>query len=63
MLFFAKYSSTVEWDMEILLRETDETVLANIYSTIFNDPVFIKATKSWLPFLEQRGFLDSLILK
>jgi hypothetical protein len=63
MLFFAKYSLSVEWDVEILLRETDETVLAKIYSTIFNDPVFIKATKCWLPFLEQRGFLDSLILK
>ncbi|KAL7051620.1 hypothetical protein ACKWTF_004532 [Chironomus riparius] len=63
MLFFAKYSSTVDWDMEILIRETDETVLSKIYGAIFNDPVFIKATKSWLPFLEQRGFLDSLILK
>lgn len=45
------------------MQETDESALRRIYDDMFSDKLLIKATKLWLPFLDERGLLDTLILK
>lgn len=42
------------------MTETDENALREVYDRLFTDEYFIKAVKIWLPFLNERGFLDTL---
>lgn len=43
------------------MNEKDEKVLQAVYDGLFQDKLFIKAVKAWLPFMNERGFLDLLI--
>lgn len=40
--------------------ETDEDVLRELYDRLFQDEYYIRGVKSWLPFMNERGFLDIL---
>lgn len=58
-LFFIK--SSTEFTLDLLMNEKDEKVLQAVYDGLFQDKLFIKAVKAWLPFMNERGFLDLLI--
>ncbi|CAG9801147.1 unnamed protein product [Chironomus riparius] len=60
-LFFAKYSSPKEFSFDMLMFETDEDVLRELYDRLFQDEYFVRGVKTWLPFMNERGFLDILI--
>jgi hypothetical protein len=60
-LFFAKYSSEKEFSFDMLMFETDENALRELYDRLFQDEYFVKGVKTWLPFMNERGFLDILI--
>lgn len=57
ILFVVKYSSNEEINMEIIMSGGDASMIDRIY----NNENYKKAVKSWLPFLDERGFLDTLI--
>lgn len=63
IIFFAKYSSKEEFTFEKLMRETDEVVLKKMFDSLFDDELVEKSTKAWLPFMDERGYLDTLIPK
>lgn len=55
-----KYSSSEDITLEMMLEETDERKLSEMYERIYSNEILENAIKSWLPFLNERGFLDSL---
>lgn len=54
--------SSTEFTLDLLMNEKDEKILQKVYDGLFLDMLFIKAVKVWLPFMNERGFLDLLIL-
>jgi hypothetical protein len=58
-LFFMKYSSDDAIDLEALMGATSEDVLNEMYEKIYKCPVLEKSIKSLLPFLNERGFLET----
>lgn len=42
----------------MLMFETNEDVLRELYDRLFQDEYYIRGVKSWLPFMNERGFLD-----
>lgn len=59
ILFVVKYDSAEEINMEMIISGGDEAMLERIY----NNDNYKKAIKLWLPFMDKRGFLDSMILQ
>ena len=45
----------------MLMFETDEDALRELYDRLFQDEYFVRGVKIWLPFMNERGFLDILI--
>lgn len=61
VLSIVKNDSTEEINIETLFMETDEEIVNEFYSRIYGNEIFKKAIKTWLPFLNKRGFLDTLL--
>lgn len=59
ILFVVKYDSDEEINMETMMAGGDPEMIKRIY----NNEVYKKAVKLWLPFLSKRGFLDTLIVE
>ena len=60
ILAMAKYESAEEINLERLLMDENNSELLKRFYNIEN---YKKALKLWLPFLNDRGFLDCLITK
>lgn len=58
ILSIVKYDSPEELNMEVILSGGDDEAMKD---RIYNGENFRKAVKLWLPFMEERGFLDKLI--
>lgn len=58
LLFIVKYDSNVEFSIEQLMTGGDNP---EMIERIYNNDKYKKAIKLWLPFLDERGFLDTLI--
>ncbi|CAG9801146.1 unnamed protein product [Chironomus riparius] len=58
-LFFVKTTSGFSFDM--LMFGKDEEALQEVYNRLYQEEAFVKAVKVWLPFMNERGFLDVLI--
>jgi hypothetical protein len=58
-LFFIK--SSTEFSFDMLMHGQDEEALQDVYNRLYQDELLIKAVKVWLPFMDERGFLDALI--
>lgn len=56
-LFAVKYESSEELSMEMIMSGGDPEMIERIY----NNGNYRKAIQQWLPFLDNRGFLDVLI--
>lgn len=59
VLFVCKLDSEEVVSMDKLFKGGEEA--DNILKIIYNNEYFAKACKTWLPFLNQRGFLNSLL--
>lgn len=59
ILFIAKYESSEEIDLEDLMKAISPN--EEIYYRAYRNETFKKAVKTLLPFLEARGYLDSLL--
>jgi len=46
----------------MLMHGQDEEALQDVYDSLYQDELLIKAVKVWLPFMNERGFLDALII-
>lgn len=58
ILSIVKYDSPEELNMEVIMAGGDNE---DMQDRIYNGANFRNAVKLWLPFLEERGFLDKLI--
>lgn len=58
ILFIVKYDCNEEMSIEQLMTGGDNPELID---RIYNNDNYKKAIKLWLPFLDKRGFLDTLI--
>lgn len=43
------------------MGESNEAEVLDIYKRIYGNETFKKAVKIWLPFMNKRGFLDTLL--
>jgi hypothetical protein len=59
ILFIVKNDSSEEINLEKLMGSDDPVMLEKIY----NNENYKKGLKLWLPFLNKRGFLDTLVGK
>jgi hypothetical protein len=59
ILFVVKYDSHEEISMEDMLTGEDNPEMLD---RIYNNELYKTAIKLWLPFLNKRGFLDTLIV-
>lgn len=57
ILFVVKYDADEEISMELLMQGGDD----EMYDRIYNNEIYKKAVKLWLPFMNKRGFLDCLL--
>jgi hypothetical protein len=60
-LFVVKNDSSDEINMENLMGKGEgaEEMLQKVYK----NPIYKKAVRAWLPFLNKRGFLDTMIVE
>lgn len=58
ILFIVKYDSDEEMSIEQLMTGGDNPEL---FDRIYNNDNYKKAFKLWVPFLDKRGYLDTLI--
>jgi len=58
ILFVVKYDSSEEINIEMIMASGDNPEMIN---RIYNNDNYKKALKLWLPFLNKRGFLDTMI--
>lgn len=59
ILFVVKYDSAEEINMEEMMGGgMSQEKMKEIYS----NPIYKKALLAWLPFLNKRGFLDTLLI-
>jgi hypothetical protein len=64
ILFVVKYDSPEEITIEAMMglgEKIEESELQKMFSRIFGNETYKKAVKLWLPFLNKRGFLDTLL--
>lgn len=63
ILFIVKYDSPEEITIENLMGigQTDEDALQEMYIRVYRNETYKKAVQTWLPFLNKRGFLDTLL--
>lgn len=59
ILFVVKYDSNEEINIETLMSADDPEMLNRVY----NNDNYKNAIKKWLPFLNKRGFLDTMIIE
>ncbi|KAG5675466.1 hypothetical protein PVAND_005368 [Polypedilum vanderplanki] len=59
VLFIAKYDSNDDLDIEQIMNP-DKVNYKVIYDA-FNNEIYKNALKTWLPFLNKRGYLDTLL--
>ena len=45
----------------MLMFGKDEEALQEVYNRLYQEEAFVKAVKVWLPFMNERGFLDVMI--
>lgn len=61
ILSIVKNESTEELNFETLMNNPDDKVVQEVYDRIYKNETYKKAMKTWLPFLNKRGFLDTLL--
>lgn len=62
ILTIVKNESTEEVNLEMIMGQSeDEEKLERMYKRIYENETYKKAVKTWLPFLNKRGFLDSML--
>lgn len=61
ILSIVKNESTEELNFETLMNNPDDKVVEEAYDRIYKNETYKKAIKTWLPFLNKRGFLDTLL--
>ena len=59
ILFVVRNNSNEEMSIENMMTGGDNTEMMH---KIYNNENYKKAIKLWLPFLNERGFLDTLII-
>lgn len=59
-MFVTRYESSEVIDMGELFSK-GESMSKEFYERIYCNETFKAAVRSWLPFLEERGYLDSLL--
>lgn len=64
VLTIIKNESSEEIDLALMMGQSDdEEKLENFYKRIYENETYKKAIKAWLPFLNKRGFLDTMLPK
>ncbi|KAG5678863.1 hypothetical protein PVAND_008494 [Polypedilum vanderplanki] len=64
ILFIVKYDSQEEITLEAMMGlgdQVEESIVQAMYTRIYGNETYKKAVKLWLPFLNKRGFLDTLL--
>lgn len=62
LLFIFKYDSSEELNLQMIMGQVDDVEeMKKMYIRIYRSETYKKAIKSWLPFLNERGFLDSML--
>lgn len=59
ILFVVKYESSEELSLEDMMKA--ESPDKDLYNKMYCNETYKKAIKTLLPFLDERGFLDSLL--
>lgn len=58
IMAIVKYDSNEEMNLEMIMAGGDE----GMFDRIYNNDNYKTAVKLWLPFMNERGFLDKMIL-
>jgi hypothetical protein len=59
VLFIAKYDGSDDLDLQKIM-DPDKMDIEIVHNA-FNNEIYKKALKTWLPFLNNRGYLDTLL--
>lgn len=59
VLISAKYESTQEYDLDYLTLNDQKD--PEFFERIFGNETYKKAVKTWLPLLDERGYLDRML--
>jgi hypothetical protein len=59
VLFIAKYDSTEDLDLSQIMNP--DNFDPKVMHAAFNNQIYKDALKTWLPFLNNRGYLDTLL--
>lgn len=59
ILFITKYDSEEEINMEYVIGNSEKD--REFYNRIYGNETYKKALKIWLPFLDERGYLDAFM--
>ncbi|KAG5683603.1 hypothetical protein PVAND_012876 [Polypedilum vanderplanki] len=58
IMFVTKYDHSEEINLEVLMKGNSEP---EFYQRIFHNENYKKALKQWLPFMDERGYLDVML--
>lgn len=62
LLFIFKYDSSEELNLQMIMGQVDDVEeLEKMYIWIYRNETYKKAIKTWLPFLNEKGFLDCML--
>ncbi|KAL7041202.1 hypothetical protein ACKWTF_000677 [Chironomus riparius] len=59
VMFIAKYDSPQDLDITQIFEQTKDS--PGMFEAAFKNPIYQAAFKSWLPFLDKRGYLDAFL--
>lgn len=61
ILSIVKNESTEEINLETIMGQSSDAEAQEVYSRIYGNDTYKRALKKWLPFINKRGFLDTLL--
>lgn len=61
ILSIVKNESTEEINLETIMGQSSDAEAQEVYSRIYGNDTYKRALKKWLPFMNKRGFLDTLL--
>lgn len=62
MLFIFKYDSNEELNLKMIMGQVEDVEeLEKFYVRIYRNETYKKAIKTWLPFLNEKGYFDCML--
>ena len=61
ILSIVKNESKEEINIETIMGQSSDAEAQEVYARIYGNDTYKRALKKWLPFMNKRGFLDTML--